>query len=147
MRDPVYFITTCTRRRARVLDNPAAHGIFVEVWEKGQELHGWRVGQYALMPDHIHFFCVPEPDARPLETFIGKWKEWTAKFLHQRANVEVPVWQEGFFDHVLRSQESYAQKWEYVRENPVRAGLVRAADDWPYQGCLTDLRVDEVETL
>ena len=32
--------------------------------------------------------------------------------------------QEGFFDHLLRSYESYAQKWEYVRENPVRAGLV-----------------------
>jgi len=43
-------------------------------------------------------------------------------------------WQPGFFDHVLRSDESYAEKWNYVRDNPVRAGLVKAADDWPYQG-------------
>jgi len=45
-----------------------------------------------------------------------------------------PIWQRGFFDHVLRSDESYAEKWEYVRENPVRAGLVRIADEWPYAG-------------
>jgi hypothetical protein len=49
-----------------------------------------------------------------------------------RANTQ--VWEEGFFDHVLRSNESYSQKWHYVRENPVRAGLVRSVEDWPYQG-------------
>jgi hypothetical protein len=42
------------------------------------------------------------------------------------------LWQPGFFDHVLRSDESYAEKWNDVRENPVRA-LVQTADDWPYQ--------------
>jgi putative transposase len=45
-----------------------------------------------------------------------------------------PLWQPGFFDHALRNDESYIQKWEYVRENPVRGGLVSLADDWPYQG-------------
>jgi REP-associated tyrosine transposase len=44
------------------------------------------------------------------------------------------LWQPGFFDHILRSGESYAEKWNYVRENPVRAGVVKNADDWPYQG-------------
>jgi REP element-mobilizing transposase RayT len=44
------------------------------------------------------------------------------------------AWQRGFFDHVLRSDESYAQKWNYARENPVRAGLVDNADDWPFSG-------------
>ena len=33
----------------------------------------------------------------------------------------------GFFDHVLRNGESYGEKWKYVRENPVRAGLVQRA--------------------
>jgi len=40
-----------------------------------------------------------------------------------------PVWQRGFFDHLLRSDESYAEKWNYVRENPVRAGLAQSAED------------------
>ena len=45
-----------------------------------------------------------------------------------------PLWQPGFFDRALRNDESYSQKWEYVRANPVRAGLVARADEWPYQG-------------
>ena len=44
------------------------------------------------------------------------------------------IWQEGFFDHILRSDESMAQKWEYVRDNPVRAGFVRLWTEWPFQG-------------
>jgi len=40
----------------------------------------------------------------------------------------------GLFDHILRNDESYTQKWKYVRENPVRAGPVPRADDWQYQG-------------
>jgi putative transposase len=42
--------------------------------------------------------------------------------------------QEGFFDHLLRSYESYTQKWDYVRMNPVRAQLSKTPEDWPYQG-------------
>jgi hypothetical protein len=49
------------------------------------------------------------------------------------------LWQREFFDHVLRSNESYAEKWNYVRDNPVRAGFVTSANDWPYAG--------EIETL
>ena len=45
-----------------------------------------------------------------------------------------PHWQEGFFDHVLRNSESYSEKWEYVRMNPVRARLCERPEDWPYQG-------------
>ena len=45
-----------------------------------------------------------------------------------------PHWQKTFFDHLLQSSESYSEKWNYVRENPVRAGLVASTEDWPYLG-------------
>jgi REP element-mobilizing transposase RayT len=63
--------------------------------------------------------------------------DWNAKAnsSKQIATAETsPIWQRGFFDHVLRNDESYAQKWNYVRENPVRLGLVTNAEDWPYSG-------------
>jgi hypothetical protein len=40
----------------------------------------------------------------------------------------------GGFHHRLRGDESYGQKWQYVRENPVRQGLVMQAEDWPFWG-------------
>ena len=58
----------------------------------------------------------------------------------KNATFPAPHWQKGFFDHVLRSEESYEQKWRYVRENPVRAGLVYKAEDWPYAGDVGELR-------
>jgi hypothetical protein len=48
--------------------------------------------------------------------------------------VTVCTFKREFFDHVLRSEESYAEKWNYVRDNPVRAGLVTSSDHWPYLG-------------
>ena len=54
-----------------------------------------------------------------------------------------PLWQRGCWDRQLRTGESYAQKWEYVRNNPVRKGLVANADDWPYQGELNVLEWHE----
>jgi hypothetical protein len=39
----------------------------------------------------------------------------------------------GIKNALLRSDESLSEKWEYVRQNPVRAGLVEHSEDWPYQ--------------
>ncbi len=65
--------------------------------------------------------------------YSGRQLLTLAKSLREDGQVG-PFWQKGFFDHILRSAESYDQKWDYVRQNPVRAGLVREAQDWPYQG-------------
>jgi|GEM_PF-3387382 len=48
-------------------------------------------------------------------------KNTLSKSLRNR-KISPPHWQKTFFDHVLRNSESYADKWEYVSENPVRAG-------------------------
>ena len=49
-------------------------------------------------------------------------------------NIPAPHWQKGFFDHVMRSEESYSEKWLYVAENPVRKRLAAHPEGWPYQG-------------
>jgi putative transposase len=89
------------------------------------------VGRYVIMPDHLHLFV------RGDRTFsLGKWVKGLKSVILQTFPGERggSFWQPGFFDHLLRNDESYAQKWEYVRQNPVRAGLVESAEDWPYQG-------------
>jgi hypothetical protein len=55
------------------------------------------------------------------------------------ATAATALWQREFFDHVLRSDESYSEKWNYVFDNPVRAGLVSTTQEWKYAG--------EIETL
>jgi REP element-mobilizing transposase RayT len=134
VRDPVYFITTCTDGRRRVLDQLALVECLQAEWRLAETRHGWRVGRYVVMPDHVHFFAAPVAGARALEKFVGNWKEWTAKAVLLRIREAPPFWQRRFFDHVLRSRQSYAEKWDYVRNNPVRAGLVATPEEWPYAG-------------
>ena len=51
-------------------------------------------------------------------------------------NVAFKLWQRDFWDTQMRSREQYEEKLAYVRLNPVRKGLARTAEDWPYQGRL-----------
>ena len=138
---PIYFVTTCTKDRRRILARNDIANILTDEWLGARDRHGWAVGRYVIMPDHVHFFCRPEMDAKTLSEFIAAWKSWTARRINKivaprsaSAATTSSLWQREFFDHVLRSSESYAEKWNYVFDNPVRAGLVTTADNWPYAG-------------
>jgi putative transposase len=84
------------------------------------------------MPDHIHVF-VSCDGSTALSKWIKGLKGVTSK-MFKKAGQSSPFWQESFFDHVMRSGESYEQKWKYVVANPVRAGLAERPEEWPYAG-------------
>jgi REP element-mobilizing transposase RayT len=136
---PIYFITTCTFKRRPILASTEVAKILSDEWKDAHSHHGWAIGRYVIMPDHVHFFCSAELDAKTLPVFMQAWKQWTCKRMTRELSFSGSVWQEEFFDHVLRSSESYSQKWDYVKENPMRAGLVASAADWPWQGEIESL--------
>ncbi|MBU1693194.1 MAG: transposase [Verrucomicrobia bacterium] len=131
---PVYFITASVFKRRDVLANDHAWSILKDEWSNALSRHQWAIGRYVIMPDHVHFFCSAAGSDKPLSAFMKQWKQWTSKRLVRECNLQPPIWQAEFFDHVLRSDESRSEKWLYVRDNPVRAGLVKTAEDWNYQG-------------
>jgi putative transposase len=101
-------------------------------------IRGWLAG-YVIMPDHLHFFCAPEPTVpRSLEQWVEFWKSNAAR--HWPRREDAPIWQRHCWDTQLRRVESYDAKGDYVVENPVRAGLVTRSEDWPYQGEMNALR-------
>ena len=134
---PVYFITACTHNRRRLLNNTASHEVFVNFCNTAlnRRVH---VGRYVLMPEHFHFFVCFGIGAPQLSTWMKSLKNSLSKHWREQG-IESPHWQKGFFDHVLRSEESHSQKWEYVRDNPVRAGLVDEFQEWPYAGEISRL--------
>jgi len=125
--------------RRPILNQADVASILVKEWQTAHERHGWAIGRYIIMPDHVHFFCAAELDAKPLPKFMQLWKQWTSKRTARELKVAGDIWQEEFFDHVLRSSESYDQKWSYVRDNPLRSGLVANSDNWPFHGQIEDL--------
>src|SRR3954470_8719714 len=115
---PIYFVTACTFARKTVLATREVHEVFLEFARAG-EAHGAYVGAYVIMPDHLHFFVALEPDQQ-LSAWMKSLKNSLSKTLRNQ-RISSLHWQKGFFDHVLRTAESYSRKWEYVRDNPVRA--------------------------
>lgn len=128
---PLFFVTICTIHRQRIEDLETVHRAFQKYIGRALIEFGVAVGRFVIMPDHMHFF-VRGGDDFELAKWINGLKRSISVAL--RATKKRPLWQPGFFDHLLRNDESYSQKWEYVRENPVRAGLVQQSDHWPYQG-------------
>ncbi|MCC7519949.1 MAG: transposase [Verrucomicrobiae bacterium] len=129
---PLYFVTICSFRRKALFHNPSFHVAFRAFCQEGHRAKGIAVGRYVIMPDHIHLFLLLPSDVR-----LTQWERMLKLVLgrHLRQlGPPPPYWQRGFFDHVIRHAESYAAKWQYVHDNPVRAGLVACAADWPFQG-------------
>jgi putative transposase len=129
----IVFLTICAENRKRWLANAAAHESLRAAWQSAQ---AWLVGYYLLMPDPLHLFCAPHDLRFTLEKWLTFWERQFRR-LHPDENAR---WQAHPFHHRLRREESYAEKWNYVRENPVREGLVKDAVDWPYQGMMNSLR-------
>ena len=128
----LFFVTFCTYRRKQWLACDEIHVAFIRFAQRAESEFNVAVGRYVLMPDRIHLFV-----SGGLDFVLGHWIGMLRQALAKaagRPEKRLQNWQEGFFDHVPRSEESYGEKWNYVRENPVRAGLVMSPDGWPYQG-------------
>lgn len=129
----IVFLTVCTKNRAPWLACDEAHRLLADIWRKADT---WLVGNYVLMPDHLHLFAAPRDLAFTIERWITFWK---SHFTKRHTHTEW-IWQTHAFHHRLREGENYSEKWLYVQENPARAGLVAEAGKWPYQGVIHELR-------
>ena len=97
------------------------------IWESIAYRQGrgdWFVHLLLLMPDHLHALISFPADSNPAK-IVANWKEIIAK----KTDIH---WQRDFFDHRLRSNESHQEKADYIRQNPVRKGLVSKAEEWKF---------------
>jgi putative transposase len=137
--NPIVFITTCTAKRRKLLAGADVHELLRGIWERSAEHDGWWVGHYILMPDHPHLFAGPEIDASSMVSWVQMWKGVSSRCIAAISALMPPIWQADYFDRYLRSAESYSEKWQYVADNAVRAGLVSDAEAWPYRGTIHEL--------
>jgi REP element-mobilizing transposase RayT len=82
------------------------------------------------MPDHVHWMF--ELRAADLPDIARRMKSSSALALNRLAGRRSTVWQPGYFDHALRTEESLARQALYILGNPVRAGLAGQIGEYPY---------------
>jgi REP element-mobilizing transposase RayT len=128
-----FFITVCAQSRGgNPLCEPGiAQGIYDSLMFRQQQQELW-VYLLLVMPDHLHLIA-GFASQTGMRKSMANWKRYTAR----QWGIS---WQCDFFDHRLRGDDSYIEKAHYIRLNPVRAGLVDRAENWPYvwEGKRTD---------
>ena len=131
----ILLLTICTKNRRKILAHEWVHQLIRQAWTLCGD---YTVGRYVIMPEHIHAFIGEGNLARyRLENWVAAWKSFVSR--RWRDVNEKPIWQRSFWDRQIRSSDEYDQKWLYVRNNPVRHGLVENPDDWPFQGSMNIL--------
>uniref|UniRef100_A0A7C1FIP5 DUF1156 domain-containing protein n=1 Tax=Caldilinea aerophila TaxID=133453 RepID=A0A7C1FIP5_9CHLR len=82
----------------------------------------YRLHEWAVMPNHVHVLVTPL-HGYSLSSIVHSWKSYTAKAINRVRGSSGPVWQEDYFDRMVRDEAHFARVAAYVRENPQRAGL------------------------
>ena len=126
----IFFLTVNAKDRVPWMAQATVQEGLASVWRT--EATAWVVGYYLLMPDHLHLFCAPRDLQFGIDTWITFWKR---QFSRQHL-VEPWTFQRRGFHHRIRDAQEFTEKWIYVRENPLRKGLVKDPDDWPFQGII-----------
>ena len=124
-----YFLTTTVADRRQIFTNPKRASIVLDAIRWLHTANRFYVDAAVLMPDHLHI--VGQLRNSTLARMMHTLKSYTANCL-VASGVDMPVWQDGYHDHGLRDDEDYRGRARYVLQNPVRAGLARQVDDYPF---------------
>lgn len=123
----VFFITlNCQERGIPQLTQPGTAKGLLDSMSFYQEMGKWHVSLALLMPDHLHaLISFNTAQGLGMANLLGSWKRYTSRTFGIG-------WQRDFFDHRIRGDQDMTDKWDYIRENPVRAGLVDSFGNWPH---------------
>lgn len=121
----LYFITVCAVPRG--INHLCHPDVATRVLAAANHYHTigrWHAELVLLMPDHVHAL-LSFPVTESMNLVIRSWKHYLA------AQCQID-WQRDYFDHRLRGHEGHQEKTDYILNNPVRAGLAKSPEDWPY---------------
>ena len=122
----LFFITVnCATRGTAQLTPPDTAAALMQAARFYHDQRKWHIALWLLMPDHWHALLGFPRDAR-MHDLLKAWKRYTTR----TCGID---WQDGFFDHRLRTAAEENAKHHYIRPNPVRQNLCAHPDEWPHQ--------------
>jgi putative transposase len=130
-----YFVTLCFEKRARYGIDPEIARWLIENLRRASCEKGFAVLAYCLMPDHLHVLAAGTSSTSDLLDFVSAFKQQTAFHVSQTSRRK--LWQFKFYDHILRKTGAAEAVAWYIWLNPVRKGLCKRPEDYPYSGSLT----------
>jgi REP element-mobilizing transposase RayT len=127
-----YFVTFGAKHGAQVFHDPVAATVARDTILDFRERGWYALFAFCIMPNHIHLVVKLLGGERKLSKVVGVLK--SAIRLRCTDQQRSILWREGYYDRIVRDYETSGQYVRYTLQNPVRAGLVKQFDDYPFSG-------------
>jgi putative transposase len=126
-----YFITICAHMQRNLFQRQEVAELMVATFCKYRDAGEFELHEYVVMPNHVHLL-VSLNDHQELGRVIQLIKGGFSHSLREHGVVFPVVWQQRYYDRRVRDANEFAEVSRYIRQNPVRKGLVENALDYPY---------------
>jgi putative transposase len=123
----VYFVTIVTFDRIPLLADHA--GLLLESLGKCKSVFNLDMGSWVILPDHCHFIVDPRTANlsgvvhRLKMVFAGGYRKASGRYTGR-------LWQNRFWDHIIRNQEDMNRHIDYIHYNPVHHGYAQSPFDY-----------------
>ena len=128
-----YHVTARAHRREMIFQSKEMRQKFLDLVARAKTKYGFRLENFCLMGNHFHMIIRPREG-----TSLSRILQWIlsgfARFWNKMRGFtgEGSVWGQRFFSKILSTFTEYLHTFFYINENPVAAGLVSFAHEWPY---------------
>ena len=126
----IYLVTFATASRRRIFLDFALACAACRSFTPASRAAGATLLCWVLMPDHFHALVRLDGEI-PLSAAVQRLKSMSTRTCHH-VRPDVEIWSRAFHDHALRREEDMLRTARYIVANPVRAGLVKHAGDYPF---------------
>jgi putative transposase len=127
----VFFATTKTHQGRRLFQVERNAMLLIEVLRSNATAGKFQLDDFVIMPDHLHLLMTL-PGGTSVEKAMQLIKGGFSYRLKREIGYQGEVWQRGFSEVQIRDGQSLLQHRAYILENPVKAGLVDSAEQYPY---------------
>ena len=140
-----YSLTLCTDRRQKLFTTKEVVDLVLEQIARAADESQFEITTYCFMPDHLHLLVEGKSAGSDAKQFIARAKQYSGFYYKQARGSK--LWQRYGFEHVLRDDELTLVVAKYILENPIRAGLVKRIEDYPFLGSLVYSLADLLEAI
>ncbi len=108
------------------------------------EDEGWSVGEATVMPNHIHLLIIRQKYNFSLKQILKRFKGRSSRWINQELDRSGRFWQEDWFDRWMRNHDELRKTVAYIRNNPVKANLVKQWSDYPWRISRSSNEIDSL---
>jgi len=96
----------------------------------------WTLYAAVVLPDHVHVLAQPlcrdDGGAFDLGEILHSIKRFSARKINQARGITGSLWQDERYDRIIRDEAEFLEKWQYIRNNPLKTGLALFPEDYPW---------------